>query len=230
MTQRHPTSRRTPHEQDNADDLFVAKLLEFSQWGTHHRQALVGIGIGIAVLVAGGLYWRNYQESLLIQATQELVTIQQTRAFGDPAQAKADLQVYLQRFGGANTAEEARLLLGQLELETGNPEGALTALEPLSGSRSPVGVQATYLLASAHEEAGQADQAERLYLTVANRAELTFFVRDALAQAARIRQDKGDYLGAAQLYEEVLTYFEDSDPGRGIYELRLAEARTAREG
>lgn len=229
MTQRHPTSRRTRHEQDNADDLFVAKVLEISQWASRHRQALVGIGIAVAVVVGGGLYWRNYQASLQEQATQELVTIQQTRALGDPEQAKADLQVFLQRFGGTPMADEARLLLGEVELETGNPDGAVSALEALSGSRSPLGMQATYLLAAAHEEAGEPDRAERLYLTVANRAELSFFVRDALAQAARIRLDRGDHAGAAQLYEEILTYYEEGDPERGLYESRLAEARTAQE-
>ena len=230
MSQHHPSSRRTPTEKDNADDIFVAKVLEFSQWATTHRQALMGIGVGIVELAAGVLYWRSFQDTLLTSATQELVSIQQARAFGDPEQAKADLGVYLERFSGTVTADEARLLLGQLELETGNPAAAVTALEPLAGSRSPVGMQATFLLAAAHEDAGQADEAERLYLTVANRADLSFLVRDALAQAARIRLDKGDFAGAAQLYEEVLTYYETGDPGRPLYEMRLAEAQTLRDG
>lgn len=229
MSQRHPTARRKQRDHDETDDLFVAKVLEISQWSSRHRQVLTGLGIVLVVLIGGGIYWRSYKASLAEQATQELVTIQQTRALGDPQQAEADLQVYLQRFGGTPMADEARLLLGQLELETGNPQGAITALEPLSGSRSPLGIQATYLLASAQEEAGNPEQAERLYLTVANRASLDFYVRDALAQAARIREDRGDYAGAAQLYEEVLTYIDENDPQRGVYELRLAEARTAQQ-
>ena len=230
MSQHHPSSRRTPTPKDNADDIFVAKVLQLSQWAATHRQALIGIGIAAAVLAAGGLYWKGYQDTLLTQSTQELVSIQQTRAFGDPEQAKADLAVYLQRFSGTRTADEARLLLGQLELETGDAASAVATLEPLAGSRSPIGMQATFLLAAAHEEAGQPDEAERLYLTVANRADLSFLVRDALSQAARIRLERGDFTGAAQLYEEVLTYFEVGDPGRTLYEMRLAEAQTLREG
>ena len=230
MSQRHPTSRRTPHDKDHEDDVFIAKVLEISQWAGQHRQALIGIGLVAVVLIGGLLYWRSYQQGLRVQATEELVAIQQTRALGDPEQAKADLQVYLQRFGSTRNADEARLLLGQVELETGNPQGAVDALDPLAGSRSPLGVQATYLLASAHEELQQTDQAERLYLSAANNADISFFARDALAQAARIRLDRGDYAGAVQLYEEVLTYFEEGDPERSVYEMRLAEARTAREG
>ncbi len=231
MSQRHPTSRRTPHQQqDNADDLFVAKVLEFSHWGSQHRNALTALIVVVVLGFAGWFYWQSYSQDMFVQATEELTAIQQTRVLGDPAQAKADLQIYLQRFGGTPTADEARLLLGQLELETGNPQGAIEALDALSGSRSPIGNQATFLLAAAHEEAGDAAQAERLYLTVANRSDLSFFVRDALAQAARIRQDAGDHVGAAQLYEEVLTYYDETDPARGFYELRLAESRTAQEG
>lgn len=231
MSQRHPTSRRTVQKQpENPDDVFVAKVLQISNWASQHRQALVGIGVAVVVAVAGGLYWKSYQDSLLQQATQELVTIQQTVALGDPEQAKADLQFYLQRFGNTRSAEEARLLLGQLELQTGNPAGAVAILADLAGRRTPLGMQATFLLAAAHEEAGDAAEAERMYLSVANRSDMSFLVRDALAQAARIRMEGGDYLGAAALYEEVLTYFEDGDPERQVYEMRLAEARTLQEG
>jgi hypothetical protein len=230
MSQHHPASRRTPSKSENPDDLFVAKVLEVSNWAASHRQALIGIAVVVAVVVAGGLYWRSYQTTLVNQATQELVTIQQTRALGDPEQAKADLQLYLQRFSGTTAADEARLLLGQLELETGNAQLAIEALQPLSGSRSPLGMQATFLLAAAQEDAGDRAEAERLYLTVANRSDMSFLVRDALAQAARIRFAEGNYAGAVQLYQEVLTYFEDGDPQRSVFEMRLAEARALQSG
>lgn len=231
MSQRHPTSRRTAQKQpENPDDLFVAKVLQVSNWANQHRQALIGIGVAVAVIVAGGLYWRTYQQSLLQQATQEFVTIQQTLALGGAEQAKADLQLFLQRFGGTRSAEEARLLLGQLELETGSPENAIAILEELAGNRTPLGMQATFLLAAAYEESGNVAEAERMYLAVANRSDMSFLVRDALAQAARIRMEGENYTGAAALYEEVLTYFEESDPGRQVFVMRLAEAQALREG
>jgi len=230
MSRHHPASRRTPNKSDDADDLFVANMLQFSNWAGKHRQALVVIGLVAAGALVLGYQWKNAQSRLVNDATEQLVQIQQLRVLGDPERAKTELGTYLVQFGGTTAGDEARLLLGQLNLETGDAAAAVAALEPLSGARTPMGMQATYLLAGAHEEAGSADEAERLYLTVANRADMSFLVRDALSQAARIRTDKQDFAGAAQLYQELLTYFEDNDPRRGLVEMRLAEAETGSRG
>ena len=62
-------------------------------------------------------------------------------------------------------------------------------------------------------------------LEVADRAVFDFQIRTALDSAARARRRQQDIEGAAELYERILATFEDDDPARGVYELRLAEAR-----
>ena len=62
-------------------------------------------------------------------------------------------------------------------------------------------------------------------LEVADRAEFAFEIRRALDSAARARRRQQNHSGAAELYERILTTFEENDPAKGVYELRLAEVR-----
>ncbi len=121
---------------------------------------------------------------------------------------------------------EARLTLGQALLEDGKPEEAVEVLAPSvrEMDSEPIGVQAAFLLAAAYEESGRLQDAETLFLRIANTSELTFQVREALAGAARIRTTTGDLAGAAEFYEEVLSAMDVGDPDRGFWEMRLAEA------
>ena len=93
------------------------------------------------------------------------------------------------------------------------------------GLRDPIGIQAHSLLARAYENQGRWPAAEATFLEVADRAEFDFQIRRALDSAARARLRQADHTGAAELYERILTTFEDGDPARGVYELRLEEVR-----
>ena len=87
-----------------------------------------------------------------------------------------------------------------------------------------MGVQSAFLLGAAYEDEGRFEEAERTYMAIANRADLNFQLRDALAHAARLRRRMGNLAGAAELYEEVLTILQDG-ADRSVFELRLAEVR-----
>ncbi len=222
---RHPSSRRQPEEKKEAEDVFIEKTLELIQWAKDNTQMLVLVGIVLVVLVAGGLYYRNYRTSLEEQAVARLEQVQSAFAFGDRETAKADLYQYVDQFEGTVYALEARLVLGQALLEEGTPEEAIDVLAPAvkSMDSEPIGLQAASLLAAAYEEAGQPEDAERLFLRIANTSELGFQVEEALAGAARIRTGAGDLAGAAELFEEILSSMEVGDPQRGFWEMRLAE-------
>ena len=66
-----------------------------------------------------------------------------------------------------------------------------------------------------------------MYLRIADRSDLDFQVRDALAAAARIRRTQGDPEGAVALYERLLDRLGEDDPQRGLYEMRIEEIRAA---
>lgn len=223
MSKKHPGSRRRRQDNDG-DDVFIAKTLEVSQWAQSNQQLLTAGAVVLILLVAGAIYYGNYQRSLSSQAGNQLEQIHQTIALQDREGAKSELSTFLQRFDGTAYAGEARLLLGELYLETDDPQQALAVLEPVAGSpREPLELQAAGLLAAAYEQEGRIDEAEELYLTIADRSELDFQVRDALESAARIRADRGDLQGAIALYEQILDQLPDDAQDRGLYQMRLAE-------
>ena len=223
---KHPSSRRkpqTPHEQDDA---FVAGIIDFSEWSRTHRQALTLIGIVFMVLLASGIYYLRFQQTLVTQAVNRLEDIHRTISISAFEDAKTQLSTFLDQFGGTDQAREAVILLGRLHLEAGDAAVAINVLERADlGFRDPIGVQANSLLARAYENQGRWPDAEATFLEVADRAEFDFERRRALDSAARARRRQQDHEGAAELYERILETFEENDPAKGVYELRLAEVR-----
>jgi predicted negative regulator of RcsB-dependent stress response len=230
MSQRHPGARRASSHgsQGDADDAFVARVLDFTNWAKGNQQVLTVAGVVVAILVAGALYYQSYRSQLTEQAAEQLETIHQSIAIRDVEGAKVDLATFLDRFGGTAYEGEARLLLGELYLETGEPQQALAVLGPLGSSpRRPIEFQGASLLGAAYEQEGRLDEAEDTYLDIANRSELDFQIRDALAAAARIRHARGDDEGAIELYERVLEEVEVTAPERGMFEMRIQEIRSS---
>ncbi len=206
--------------------MFVAGVIDFSEWARTHRQALTLVGVAVGLLVAGSIYYVNFQRSLRIQAVNRLESIHQTISISATEDAKAQLSTFLESFGGTDQAREAVILLGRLHLESGDAPVAISVLERADLSfRDPIGIQANSLLARAYEHQGRWSEAEDTYLEVADRAEFDFQIREALSNAARARRRQQDVAGAAELYERILETFEDDDPEKGLYELRLSEVR-----
>ena len=231
MSKRHPGQRRLPTEApEHDDDVFIAKILEIGNWLKTHQQAVTIGAVVIVVGVASAIYYRNYQATLANQAANQLEQIHQSVALGDREGAKNALAVFLQRFDGTPYAGEARMLLGELYLSTNDAQQALAVLEPLSASpREPLELQAASLLGAAYEQDGRWADAEATYLRIADRSDLDFQVRDALAAAARVRESQGNIEGAAELYRRILDELDENADNRGTYEMRLAEL-TAKQG
>ena len=220
-----PSKPASPVDQEDA---FVATTLEVSHWAQRNRPMLT---LGIIVLgigVIASVYYARYRDTLNETAAARLEDLQQRLDVGDRTGVQADLQLYLERFGGTRSAGEARITLGQVTAELGEREAAAEVLGPVAGDvRSPLGAQAAELLAAISEDAGNLQAAEGLYQRLADRARLGFQVRDALADAARLRRDQGDAEGALALYDRLLEEMDEADPERGLIEMRRAEVAAA---
>jgi hypothetical protein len=229
MAKRHPGARRTQQAPSHdPDDIFLAKVLETGQWAQAHQQILTVVGVVSVIAVAGVMYYGNFRENLAQQAAQQLESVHQSISIQDREGAKSELVTFLQNFGGTPYEGEARLLLGDLYLETDDAEQAEAVLEPLGASpRKPIEFQGAALLGAAYEQEGRSKDAEEIYLRIADRSELDFQIREALENAARIRAGEGNVEGAIELYERVLADLDDNAPERGVYEMRIAELKTA---
>lgn len=233
MAQRPHTSspKQKGRRSDEGDDVFVAAVYEASTWAQRNTQTLILLGVVLAVIIGGVIYYVGYREDVTQQAVVQLEQIQQGMAMGDPETAKAELAQYVDRFAGTPYAAEARLLLGQLYLESDQTPQAIEVLEGSDISiREPIGAQLAVLRAKAYEAAGQLQAAEETFLQVADRAELGFQRTEALEAAARVRLQQDNPEGAAELYRQILDGLDEGDPQRGRYEMLLAEMRARVDG
>ena len=227
MSRKHPGARRTAKQEEAEDDVFVAKVLQISNWAKANQQLLGVLGVVLIIVLAGVVYYGNYRESLTMQAATQLENIHNSIALQDREGAKNELATFLQRFGNTAYAGEARLILGELYLQTNDPQQALAVLEPMASSPSaPIEFQAAALLAVAYEQDQRWTDAEDIYLRIADRSELDFQIRDALSSAARIRADQGNATGAVDLYERILEDIGENSPDRGVFEMRIQELRS----
>ena len=229
MAKRHPGSRRTYQEPStDPDDIFIARVLEVGNWARGNQQLVTILGVVAVIAVAGVVYYNGYRETLGAQAAEQIESVHQSIVLQDTEGAKNELITFLERFSGTAYEGEARLLLGDLYLQTADAQQARQVLEPLGASpRDPIEFQGAALLGAAYEEEGRMEDAQATYLRIADRAELVFQVRNALSSAARIRVSQGDGAGAIELYERALGTFEANEPARGVFELRIQELRTA---
>lgn len=223
---RHPSSRRMQEDKQEPEDAFVEKVVEVSNWAKRNSQALVIAGVAVVILVAGAMYVQRVRENRIQQAVAQLEQVQQAVAYGEREAAKASLNQYLATFEGTPYALEARLVLGQVYLEEGDAAAAVETLAPAvrEMDSAPIGLQAAFLLAAAYEDMGRPEEAERTFLRIANTAEMTFQIREALAGAARIRAGQGNFAGAVELYEDVLRDMDENDQERSYWEMKLQEA------
>ncbi len=221
MARRTARAKKRDHD---PDDAFIARILELTQWAQAHQQLLLLVG-GLLVIGAGaGLYYRNYKSSMTQEAAQSMEQIQESMTLSDRQGAKSKLVTFLQRFDGTAYAGEARLLLGQIYLESNQPQQAAAVLQPIGESpTAPIDLQAAALLGAAYEQEKRWNDAEKIYLKVADQSKLDFEVRAALANAARIRAQQGDKSGAVQLYQRILTGLKPDDPQRSLYRMRIEE-------
>src|SRR5262245_37075726 len=228
---KHPTSRRV-HRAAADDDKFVAGVLETSIWARAHSRWMVIAGISLVVGLGHFGYYRNIKSQGERRASQALATVRSTMASGNQQLAKQDLEKFVKQYDGTTSGDVARLLLGQTELETKEAQRAVTTLEPVAKSvDTPLGYSAGLMLASAYEANKQPDQADKVYLRIADNARFDFQKREALDRAARLRVERGNAAGAIQLYERILETFEKMDPAKvdmqqkNAYEMRLAEIK-----
>ncbi|MGH7448567.1 MAG: tetratricopeptide repeat protein [Longimicrobiales bacterium] len=223
---RHPTARRV-HRQDSApDDVFVARVLETSAWAKHNSRRLVVGGIVAAVVVLGLLYFFTSRQNERTQAATQLTQVRAVALSGNNQLAVRELEQFLARFGGTPAADEARLMLGRAYLESGQVQLAQDAVQPLARNLdSGLGINAALLMANSYEAAQEPHRAEELYLRLADEAPFLFQQQDALDNAARIRLQRGDAAGAAELYQRLLDITPMSNTERPIFELRLGEAQ-----
>lgn len=220
---------------EGEQDAFLRAVLRAVQW-TQENTRTVTIGAVVVIgVVAAGLYYRNYRESLREQAAGRLQTLQaellQSQSPSDTL--RRSLQQFLNQYGDTRAGDQARLLMARIQLRRDQWQQAVSTLEPLTGrypADSPTGYGARKLLAAAHEGAGNTERALSLYGELADQAQFAFQRYEAAANRARLLADQGRLADAESIYSRLVQEADTSDAGVTTanlqsYRVELGEVR-----
>ena len=232
-----PPDSRRQQSPENVDP-FLAFVLRAAEWMQENtRTVIIGVVI-VVVAIAAGLYYRNYRENVRQQAASELQQLQ-TQLQGQASDTLArSVQGFISRYGDTRYGDEARLLMGRIQLSNSAWQEAIGTLEPVAGgypADSPTGFAATRLLAAAHEGAGNDGEALQLYADLADNAQFAFQRNAASADRARLLAERGRLSEAEEIYARLVSEADTSSAGVAsqdlqTYRLKLGEVRARLAG
>lgn len=213
-------------EPTSREDVFVESTFQLWDWVRKNLRALLLGTAGLAVIALGILYYVNFQATVRERAAADLARLRMSAAA--PEAVIPDVETFVGRYDGTAAADEGRLLLGRLYLETGRAADAATVLGDVGDAPDrPVGYAARSLLASALEASGDVEGAIAAWETLGNRARFAFQRREARASVARLRASRGELAEAIAIYEEIAEEAERDDDrtAAAVYRIRLGELR-----
>jgi len=216
-----------PDTSESGEDAFVAGMFRLGNWIVGNLRTTIVVVGGIAILVAGVMYYRGYRETVRNRAALELSQLRASVATAEPAALASQLEGFIERFDGTVSETEGRLLLGRLYIDSGQNGEAIRVLDGVKPSINvPLGFAGRSLLIIAHERSGEPERALDLYLDLGRSARYPFQQREAQANAARILADLGRLEEAIEIYARIAAEAETVDPSEaGVYRLRLGELR-----
>ena len=217
-------TRNTAHTVSD-DDVVMVRALQLSEWARRNARVVIGVSAIAIVAVLAYVFYGYQKRQSEERASIAFSQVEQTALSGNATLAQRDLTTFIRRFDGTVQADQARLLLAKVHLDAGKAREAVTVLEAVEeGPATPVGAQGAMLLGAAQNQAGNRQAAIASYLRVAEAAKLQYQQEAALAEAALVRQQGGDFAGAAELYRRLIGMVEEGSFDRSMYEMRLAEA------
>lgn len=214
-----------------ADDVVLARAMQFTAWARRNARLIIVLSALALVGVGSYIYYRIYQAQRAERASIRFMEVERTALSGNATLAQRDLSDFARRFDGTDEADEARLMLAKTYMDAGEPKKALPVLQEVSDNlKAPLGVQGAMLLATAQAQSGDREAAVRTYQRVADKAELEYQREDALQSAALLREQAGNWAGAAELWKKLVDDAKEGSFQRSLYEMRLAEAEGHAQG
>jgi len=206
----------------SGEDVFVETTTRAWKWVHENLTTFILLVAGLGLVVLGSLYYVNFRASVREQAATALATLRLSAAA--PEAIIPELEAHIERFEGTESADEARIVLGRLYLNGGQPDQAIRALEAVGApANHPVGYAARSLLASAQEASGNGEAALATWQALGRSARFGFQRRQASAEAARILAESGRLDEAAAILTRIAEEAEDDPSEAGVYRIRLGE-------
>ena len=123
----HPVAAAHEHEP-------AAQVVDFLQ--DNGRNLLIGVAV-VAVVVVGAILYRSSTSSADKAASAAVAQAYDRLTKGQNDQASASLNEVVQKYGGTRSGNQARMLLGNLELGKGNAAAAQPQFSAFLSHSSP---------------------------------------------------------------------------------------------
>jgi predicted negative regulator of RcsB-dependent stress response len=221
-----PATTRRPQTAVDSDDAVMLRAAELAAWAQKNARVIIAAAVVVLLTVGGFLYYRLYQASRAERAAAQFLQVGQAAATGEGAQARGELESFIRRYDGTREADEARVMLAGIHLKENQPRRAIAPLREVTGGDSPLSFPARMLLGAALHRDGKRDEAIQTYLDAAGDADLQYQRNEALNAAALLREQAGDWRGAAELYQRMLRDAEKGSMDESILQMRLTEAQS----
>jgi len=223
-----PMAREKRPQQIDTEDHVTERVLEAVAWAEAHRRAVIAGAIVLVLVVAAAFYYTNYRNKLVDRASVRLQEIQITAQAADLETVRSELGLFIEQYSGTPYADQARIVLGELELRRDSLGLAIRALEPVAelGSAQPLSFTAMDMIAAAYEQGGDLERAAQWYDRLESAALFDYQRHAAMAEKARLHTLAGRYDEAAALYEQLVEEAQDDPAGQQLYAVRLGEVRT----
>jgi predicted negative regulator of RcsB-dependent stress response len=216
---------KKPEQAKGGEDVFIASIVRFWSWIQQNlRSALLALA-GVALVVAGAVYYVNFKATVADQAAGDLSRLRLSAA--PAADLVADLQAYIQRYDGTSSADEARLILARMHLDADDAASATTVLAPIDEPVAhPIGFAAGQLRALAREQADDPAAALTIWRRLGRDARFGFQRRLAQSHVARLIADQGDLAGAVTILSAIAEEAAEEDLAEAsVYRIRLGEIK-----
>jgi predicted negative regulator of RcsB-dependent stress response len=221
---------RGKHERVDTTDHVMDRFEIALAWADQHRKIAVGALVALVVGVAGIMYYQSYQTRIAESAAQQLSQLRLgAQGAESPDAMRAALQTFVAQYGGTRFGDEARIILGDLELRRDSIDRAIAVLAPIaSGSMErPETFNAAQMVASAYEQKGDVDGALDWYGRLESGARFDYQRLWALGEQARVLADAGRYGRSVEAYEALIELTSDLSTAENaeVFKVRLGEVK-----
>jgi len=193
-------------KQEMRRDPLMEFLVEAKQFIITRSNALIGIGVGIAVVIAALAAWNGIQKNQIRKAQEAFGNAMIVYGKNDDQKAFEEFAKVIESYGGSPHAAYSAYLMGQMLVKQGKHQDALKWFEMAraKGRASFVGGSAIEGLAVCYEYLGQMDKAQSCFAEAMKNDQLKFRQNAIRWKLALINQEQKQFDKAMQFCSQIV--------------------------
>lgn len=197
-------------------EAIAEKLEKSEEFLKKNKDKLSYIGIAIALIIGGLVYWNNYKTTLnddaqnaMFQAVYYFEADSLDKALNGDGNNLGLLEI-ISDYEGTKAANLANFYVGVIYMKKGQFEDAIEKLKAFSSSDALVQARAYSLIADANMEMEKYDLAVEMYKKAATHKPNKYFTPQYLMKLALAFEEKGDMASSADVYNQIITEYPKS--------------------